>query len=454
MRTLSISLLILLAVGAVVSADADSPALPKVPAGFDEGRKELSREVSEGLVQPGALVERLFEQADLAELGRFIHLHMLSDERQALDDRLKLDGVLDKQREAAGIEKLFRDKKLKPAEVAGAIGKLLEARKYTLTDVVAWLYTRGYNFRILQRALNGERLDSFRLRRQLRAMDDRSASKVFVPGMWEFNLDDAREEKGGHYDGVQLAQFLLKLGWTPDDFDAVVFAEDHKHLSDIDRKLIEWGDPALVWTVMEPFTPESSLAKAVVTHYKDRDDPAVMQACLDRADTTLRWFRTGGPGVRGVYRGPWPDAKGEPRPPTANAVEIGNVDSIRFANALDEEIQAHFRDMKDTLTLVVYDDGSARAVIDKPGREPITYPVDHPFGACKSTRQPYEGRVSIEGRNALLYLVYGKAGKSAPEQFELANVKLAANGCFLVADIDDGLNLMPILLRRINPLVD
>ena len=179
-----------------------------------------------------------------------------------------------------------------------------------------------------------------------------------------------------------------------------------------------------------------------------------MSPSIDRAGTTLRWFRTGGLGVRGVYRGPWPSAKGDPVPPTKNVIQIGNVDTTQFANALDTEIQGHFENMGDTITLVVYDDGSARAIIDKPNRTPIQYPANHPFGSTTSTRQPYEGRVSVEGRNALLYLVFEDGDKAAPEQFELANVKLAANECFLVADIDDGLNLTPILLRRINPLVD
>lgn len=454
MRKLVTSALLLLAVCVTVFADSEKPRLPKVPQGFDEGRTLLEQEVREDLVDPKILLSRLFERADIDELSVFVHAHLLSDERQLLDDALKLEGELSKQRELAGVRDVFTDGKIEPAKITSAISGMLKTRKYDLGETVAWLYARGFNFRILQRALNGERLDAFRMRAELRAYDDPSAETVLAKGLWEFNLDDGREEKGGHYNGPQLVQFLLKMNWKADDFEALLKSEIGKELTAVERKLIAWGDPELIWTVIEPWTPESMLIKAVAKRYAKQPSEELLQACIDRAGTTLRWFRTGGLGVRGVYRGPWPSAKGDPVPPTKNVIQIGNVDTTQFANALDTEIQGHFENMGDTITLVVYDDGSARAIIDKPNRTPIQYPANHPFGSTTSTRQPYEGRVSVEGRNALLYLVFEDRDKAAPEQFELANVKLAANECFLVADIDDGLNLTPILLRRINPLVD
>lgn len=454
MRKLIPSALLLLILSATAFADTEKPRLPKVPQGFDEGRTLLDEEVREDLIEAKALVSRLFERSDIDELSNLVHAHLLSDERQLLDDALKLEGELTKQRDFTGVRKLFADKKIPAKRIAGALGEMLKARKYDLRETVAWLYTRGFNYRILQRAMNGERLDAFRVRTELRTFEEPSAEAVLARGLWEFNLDDGREERGGHYDGVQLVQFLLKMNWQADDFEALLKAEVGKELTAVERTLIAWGDPELIWTVIEPWTPESMLIKAVAKHYSKKPAAELLQGCIDRAGTTIRWFRTGGPGIRGVYRGPWPSAKGDPAPPTKNVVEIGNVDSTQFANALDTEIQAHFEDMTDTLTLVVYDDGSARAIIDKPGRTPIQYPADHPFGRTTSTRQPYEGRVSVEGRNALLYLVFEDNDKAAPEQFELANVKLAANECFLVADIDDGLNLTPIMLRRINSLVD
>ena len=452
MRKLVPAVLAVMILCVVASADPNRPTLPVVPQGFDEGRSELNEEVGEGLIPPGALVERLFESADAFELAGFISAHLLSDEKQSLDDHLKLDGDLVKCSDAAGLQQLFADRKLKPVAVAKAIAGMLVARKYTLADVAAWLYMRGYNYRILQRALNGERLDAFRMRAKLRALEAPTAAAALTTGLWEFNLNDGREEKGGHYDGVQLAQFLLKTNWQTDDFRRLLKAAGERDLTEAEQTLIEWGDPELVWSVLEPWAPESSLMQAIRKHYADKDDPRVLAVCAERANATVRWFRTGGNGVRGVYRGPWPNAKGDPRPPTTNVVEIGEVDASQFANALDADIRAHFEKMGETITLVVYDDGSARAILDKPSREPIKYRADHPFGASTGTRQPYEGRLSIEGRNALLYLVYGENRQAAPEQFELANVKLAAGDCFLLADIDDGLNLTPILLRRINPL--
>jgi hypothetical protein len=44
----------------------DRPALPKTPAGFDEGRVKLLRDVADEHFAPAKLVERLFEEADLA----------------------------------------------------------------------------------------------------------------------------------------------------------------------------------------------------------------------------------------------------------------------------------------------------------------------------------------------------------------------------------------------------
>jgi hypothetical protein len=196
------------------------------------------------------------------------------------------------------------------------------------------------------------------------------------------------------------------------------------------------------------------MVERVVRHYKTADDPKVFEVALARAASTTRWFRTGGPGVKGVYRGPWPTGKGMPTPPTSQVMEIGEADAEQFADALTESIRDHFKTEGDTITLVVYDDGSARALLDKPKREPLDYLADTPFGETRSTGQAYEGRVSIGGRNGLLYLVFADQVKAAPPEFELANVNLAAGGAFLAADIDDGLNLTPILLRRVTRLVE
>src|SRR5690606_41145491 len=66
---------------ALTLAQDDKPNLPRVPRGFDEGRVALLNEAAEGLVPPGALVERLFEHADLHELANLLQFHR-SEERR------------------------------------------------------------------------------------------------------------------------------------------------------------------------------------------------------------------------------------------------------------------------------------------------------------------------------------------------------------------------------------
>src|SRR5690606_29652699 len=134
------------------------------------GRVHLVQEVADNPIGAGALVERVFEDADLHELAELVFAHLTATEKTQLDARLELDGALPRARDADGVHKLFADKEYKPAKVATAIAKLLEEQKYTLGEVAAWLYARGLNFRLLQSGLNGERLDCFKLPRELRAM--------------------------------------------------------------------------------------------------------------------------------------------------------------------------------------------------------------------------------------------------------------------------------------------
>lgn len=444
-----LAILLALLLPAMTVAQDDEPALPRVPRGFDEGRVALLNETAEGLVPPGALVERLFEHADLHELANLIHFHLRTDEKNALDAQLKLEGALPRCRDTAAVKALLEAKPFEPAAVAKALGEVLVARKYALTDVAAWLYARGYNFRVLQRALNGERLDAFRLCGRLRALEDKSAAGLLVPGVWEFNLDDAREEKGGIYDGAQMVDFLLALGWGPADFAALLGVSE---LPDVRRRMVEWGDSRLIWPMLEQYVSEAEFISKLQARFKTKDDPRLLEAACLRASTTWRWFRTGGGGIKGVFRGPWPDAKGNPVPPTANVSEIGELDNEQFINALDKPIIEHFQHKGAWLTIVLYDDGSARALLDQGGREGVNHGAASPFGDRETNRLAYEGRVSVTGRNGLMYLVYADEAKSAPPEFELANVKLAGGESFLLADLDDGINLTPIVLRRVNPL--
>lgn len=449
MRKLAPSLLLLASLGVITSAQPDTPALPRVPKGFDEGRTHLVQEASDGLITPQALVERLFEYADLPALASFIHLHLDREEKAALDKRLEAGGKLTSAADTSGVIAALKDRK--PGRVASAIGMHLADREYTTLNTVAWLAQRGFNLRAIQQAMNGERIDAFRVMAAVRNAD---AAKSLTVGAWEYNLLDSREEKGGHYDGVQLVETMLALGFEMADFEWIHANADKasaREMTDYERTLVRWGDPVLIWETFEARIPESTLFKAILRRHEDTE--IARTVAVLRAETTLRWFRTGGAGVQAVYQGPWPDKEGAPVPPTREVLEIGRADVKRFAESLSEPILTHFARPAQTLTVVVYEDGSSRALLDRPTRDALNYGPGSPFGNVATTRQCYEGRVSLRGRNSLMYLVYNGNHEPAPAQYELVNVQLTEGGGFFVADIDDGLNLTPILLRRVTRLV-
>lgn len=450
MRKPLTALLVIALLGVFTFAQEDKPTLPRVPRGFDEGRVELVQEAGEGMIDPDALIARLFEYSDLPTLAEFIHRHLTRGEKAALDTELKLAGKLGTTGSASGVLTLLEGKK--PAAVAKALGRTLVARKFTTVDVVAWLAARGFNYRVIQKAMNGERIDAFRVKAAVR---EAGLSTALTVGAWEYNLKDAREEKGGHYDGVQLIETMLALGFAIEDFEWVNLNADEaasREMFKYERELVRWGDPVLIWEAFNARIPESALFKAIVRRQSNAAEARRVAAL--RADATLRWLRTAGAGVKAVYRGPWPDNQGAPEPPTKLVQEIGDVDVKQFAGALGEEILKHFEPSAETLTIVVYDDGSSRAILDKPERDAVNYGAGSPFGNVATTRQAYEGRVSLAGHSALLYLVHNGSQKVAPPQFELANVNLVSGDALMVADIDDGLNLTPILLRRVTRLVE
>lgn len=453
MRKPALAVILLLLAGLPALAENEKPQLPRVPRGFDEGREQIVKEARDNLITPGLMLERMFEQADLEDIGAFTFRHLTKDEKAALDEALGLGGKLVTRADAKATVKLLRDNEIKPAQGVGALAEIVKSQELSLADTVTWLYARDFNFRILQRGMDGQRLDPFKIRRELRAKDAPALELVY-PGLWEFNIDDGREEKGGYYDGVQLVECMFALDWTIDDFARALGKRDPGELSVAQRRLIEWGDPNLLWPAIELGLPESELIKRIRAHYEANNDPRVLEVALLRAETFLRWFRTGGPGVKGVYTGPWPNAKGEPAPPTTRVNDIHGDDAELIAGELNEEITGHFDAAVTTLTVIVYEDGSARAVIDKPGRTPVNFGPASPLGNVNTTRQMYEGRVSLRGRNGLFYAIYDREETVAPQEFELANVKLHASDTFFVADVDDGMQLTPILLKRTSRLVE
>jgi hypothetical protein len=454
MRRLLPALLAALFVAAMARADDARPALPKTPAGFDEGRVKLLRDATEEHFAPSKLIERLFEEADLAELAAFTHSRLLRRERAQLDALLDFKGALAKAVDAAALEKLFRDAKLTPGAAATALGRVGAGAEWKIADVAAWLYARGCNFRLIQKALAGARIDSMRKRRQLREMAaaGKSADAVFESGIWEFNLADAGDHPGGHYDGAQIIEALLAMGWRDKHFQAAIGKYFPEGMTRTQRALIGWGDAALCWRALSQHVAESEMLKAAKAALKADKSGAALDVALRRTRVCDRWFRTGGEGLAGVWSGPLPDSKGEPKPP-ALPEGIAEAGIEEFAQALSDPLRAHFANAKaDALTLAGYADGSARMILDRAGRAAIPYGPDTPPGA-DGTKQLYEGRYSEKGRIAYAALVYAEGKTVAPADVDLVNVRLLAGGALLAADLDDGVTLRPVLLRRVSRLI-
>jgi hypothetical protein len=434
---------------------AQRAELPRVPRGFDEGRTVLAEEAGHGLLQPGMLVERLLEEADLRELAEFVFLHCSQTEKAKLDELLRLDGQLVRQRDADGVEALFKEHRLRSGRIATRIGDMLESEEYTLTEVVAWLYARGFNYRVLQWAMNGERMDPMRRRTEIRrAVErDRHAGDIFELGFWTLNLSDGRDEPGGHYDGVQLVEALMTVGFSPADFAAVMNLDEPADLSAEQLRLIQWGDPVLVWQAIKRGIPESELARDSIQRMRrTRKAADVAPMALARAGTIQRWFRTGGPGVVGVYEGPWPDSEGNPQVPMGALRELEEAEESELVAHLDGPVGRHFEGRGSRLTLVLYEDGSARAMLRQ--RNSRNFGHGSPTGNARTDLQMYEGRISLRGSNGLLYPVF-KAGQDVtPPELDLVNVNYRVGEALLTLDYDDGLLLTPMMLRRTSRLID
>jgi hypothetical protein len=429
--------------------------LPRVPRGFNEGRTDLVKEASEGFIRPHALVERLYEEADVRELAEFVFKHLKPTEKAALGKQLELENKLPRLRDADGVEQFFNDNELRPGAIATAIGRILEDDGYTLSDVLTWLYLRGHNYRVLQSAMNGERIDCFMRRRQIREAlrNDGHGGQMFELGFWTLNLLDGRDEAGGHYDGVQLVEGLLAVGFGPAEFAAVTRRESADDLSAEQRTLIEWGDPSLLWDAIKLGVPESELARDTMRYLREHGDPAaIAQAGLNRKGTIKRWFRTGGPGVTAVYAGPWPDSEGAPEVPMATVRELEDVSDREFVRHIGDDLLEHFNHEERELVLVIYDDGSARAMI-RTGRE-VNYGHASPPGNRLAGDRMYEGRISLRGANGLMYAVFAGEGELTPPELDFVNVRKRAGGALLRLDLDDGVVLTPMLLRRTSRLIE
>jgi hypothetical protein len=224
-------------------------------------------------------------------------------------------------------------------------------------------------------------------------------------------------------------------------------------LSSDQRRLIQWGDPVLLWPAIERGLPESELARNAMAHVRRAGvKPELVSAALGRQGTIKRWFRTGGPGVTAVYAGPWADSGGEPKVPMAAVRELEDVREDEFAGHISGPIEQHFNHRGAELVVVLYDDGSARAMIRT--TRPRNYGYATPGGNQPVAAQLYEGRVSLRGANGLLYAVFAGEHEVTPPELDLVNVRQRVGGALLRLDLDDGVVLTPMLLRRTTRLVE
>ena len=453
MKTIATWVCVLLVVS-TVGAETEKPDLPKVPRGFDEGRNAVLKEVAEETNDGDRLLKSIWEYADIQELADFTHGHVGTDERRMLDSLLKMKGRLAAADSRAQVGRALIAAELSPNDIVAAFAKLHEKNKYTLQDTVSWLYRRDVNFQVMNAAFDGERIDAIRLRAKYRALVTKGskAHELFSTGLWEFNLRDGREEQGGHYDGVQLVEVLLALGWDANLFAKAMGKGSAKDLDQFQRNLVRWGDPTLLWEAMELRVSESELVAFAKKHYKSQPkelEAKISSVAVLRFNTVDRWFRTGGAGVVAVYRGPWPSAKGEPAPP--KLAELKTSDD--FVAALGESLWVHFHNPADQFTLVVYADGSARAMLRQSKRKPMDYAHNTPLGSVQGQSSLYEGRVSLKGENGLMNLVFAEGLSAGPSEIEFAHLVQNGGGALLSANIDDDINLTPMLLRRVGRLV-
>lgn len=448
----SLSALVALALfGLCIRAQDLPPSFPNSPVGFDEGKAALLESLADSRLDPSDVVERLFEDASMDEMCAFVQAQLLSDEVKALDTLLDCKGELARAEDVAALRKVLESRKLRAQSVVTALGKMLDKRELTPSQTAAWFYSRNFNARCIAGALDRQSNGARELLADLAAMNARKkgADELFQRAFWEFDLRDSTRMAGGHYDLAQLVESLLELGVDSGVWAKAQNLREAKDLSVEQRALIAWGDAVLLAAAFDGRTSERDLVEAALDHFRrlarqGQGSEAVLAAGVRRAGISTRWFRTGGPGVVGVYEGPWGGAS----PPTQSALELGAAMGDEFAQGLNEAIKAHFARAGRRLRMVLYDDGSARAMLNL--ETPLVYAADTPLGRGQSNWILFEGRASAKGKSALLSLVFGGNNRPAVTEFELSALTLTTNGVFLAATVERaGTKPEELLLRRV-----
>jgi len=455
MRTL-FALAVLVLAFSISHADEPKAAFPKAPVGFDDGRAELERSLSERREFAATLISRAFEGATLRELAEFAVAHLESADLTTLEKLLKLGGKLATLKSAGEIRKALSDAKIQPKDLIAALGAMLEARGYAHGESAAWLYARDFNCRALLGALdrgsNAARVLAGRLG------EKSTNEEIFETACWHFDWRDCSRSDGGHYDMAQIIQALMDLNMDWTVWAAALGLTSEKQLDADTKQALRWGDAMLVLPLFEGVSSERDVFEAALKGVKsgsfhvtvDGDTPEVKRgAVLAQAQRRLslgrRWLRTAGQGVIGVYQGPLSTTRG-----IETARGLGAKTDKEFAAGLSGAIMDHFKQKFELLTLVAYDDGSARAFISGQ-QDNYEYGPDAPLSQGKHWTTLFEGRVSFKGREGLLRAVFGGANKLKFDDILLENLEVTPNGAFLFAQATTGkLKGESLLLRRIS----
>lgn len=455
MRTL-FALAVLVLAFSISHADEPKAAFPVAPVGFDDGRAELERSLSERREFAATFICRAFEDASLRELAAFAAAHLEPADLTALEKSLKLEGKLVTLKSADEIRQTLDDAKIQPKDVIAALGHMLEARGFAHSESAAWLYARDFNCRALRGALD-------RGSNAARALAGRIGEKslkeeIFEAACWQFDGRDCSRSEGGHYDMAQIIQAMMDLNMSWPVWAAALGLASEKHLDAETRKALSWGDAALVLPLFEGVSSERDVFEAARQGVKsgsfqvktDGGTPeikrdAVLAQALRRLSLGRRWLRTAGPGVIGVYQGPLSTARVK-----EGARGLGAKSDRDFAAGLSEAIADHFKQTFELFTLVAYEDGSARAFISGQ-TENYEYGPDAPLGRGKHWTTLFEGRLSLKGREGLLRAVFAGVNKFKFAEVVLENVEVTPNGAFMLVQATTGkLNSESLLLRRIS----
>ncbi len=453
MRTLFALAVLALALS-LANAEEPKAVFPKAPVGFDDGRAELERNLNERREFGTTFISRAFEEATLRELAAFAAAHLSAADILALEKLLKLEGKLANLKSADDTHKALSDAKIQPKNLIAALSNMLEARGHTHGETAAWLYARDFNYRALlgafERGSNAARTLAGRI-------GEKSArEEIFETACWHFDSRDCSRSEGGHYDMAQIVQAMMDLNvdWTV--WAAALGLTSEKQLDAESKQALRWGDAMLVLPLFEGVSSERDVFEAALKGMKsgsfgasvetpESKRGAVLAQALRRLSLGRRWLRTAGQGVIGVYQGPLSTTRG-----IDTARGLGAKTDKEFAAGLSDAITDHFTQKYELLTLVAYEDGSARAFISGQG-ENYEYGPDAPLSQGKHWTTLLEGRISLKGREGLLRAVFAGSNKFKYAEVVLENVEITANGAFMFAQATTGkLKSESLLLRRVS----